>query len=84
MAMLSTTEDEINIIAGDGLGLESTALPVLVITVAIMSGFWHGQNSGLILRLMELQGGLYGTCIDTIGMFNTATYYLTIKIYLSQ
>ena len=61
MAMLSSTEDEINIMAGDGLGLESTSLPVLVITVAIMSGFWHGQNSGLILRLMELQGGIYGT-----------------------
>ena len=84
MAMLIPTEHETNIIPEVSLGLESTTLPILVITVAIMSTFWHGETSGLILRLMELQGGLYGTNIATIGMLNTAAYCLTIKIYLTQ
>ncbi|KAJ0575003.1 putative inorganic diphosphatase [Helianthus annuus] len=48
LALSSSTGHGTNIIAGISLGLESTALPVLVISVSIVSAFWLGQTSGLV------------------------------------
>ncbi|URE02873.1 Inorganic H+ pyrophosphatase [Musa troglodytarum] len=48
LALSSATGHGTNIIAGVSLGLESTALPVLVISIAIISAFWLGQTSGLV------------------------------------
>lgn len=35
-----------NIIAGVGLGLESTAAPTLVLSVALIASYWLGNTSG--------------------------------------
>ena len=43
IAEASTTGHGTNIIAGVGLGLESTCAPVLVISVAVCSTYWLGQ-----------------------------------------
>ncbi|CAL9092950.1 unnamed protein product [Musa textilis] len=48
LALSSATGHGTNIIAGVSLGLESSALPVLVISIAIISAFWLGQTSGLV------------------------------------
>ncbi len=35
-----------NVIAGIGLGLESTALPTLVLSAALIASYWLGNTSG--------------------------------------
>ncbi|CAI0442084.1 unnamed protein product [Linum tenue] len=67
LALASSTGHGTNIIAGVSLGLESTALPVLVISVAIVSAFWLG--------------GLFGTAVATMGMLSTAGYVLTMDMF---
>ncbi|CAN1299026.1 Pyrophosphate-energized membrane proton pump 3 [Linum perenne] len=67
LALASSTGHGTNIIAGVSLGLESTALPVLVISVSIVSAFWLG--------------GLFGTAVATMGMLSTAGYVLTMDMF---
>ncbi|CAI0410029.1 unnamed protein product [Linum tenue] len=67
LALASSTGHGTNIIAGVSLGLESTALPVLIISVAIVSAFWLG--------------GLFGTAVATMGMLSTAGYVLTMDMF---
>ncbi|GJY92284.1 pyrophosphate-energized membrane proton pump 2 isoform X1 [Tanacetum coccineum] len=70
-----------NIIAGISLGLESTALPVIVISIAIVSAFWLGQTSGLVDEAGNPTGGLFGTAVATMGMLSTAAYVLTMDMF---
>lgn len=81
LAMASSTGHGTNIIAGVSLGLESTALPVLVISVAIISAFWLGQTSGLVDESGNPTGGLFGTAVATMGMLSTAAYVLTMDMF---
>ena len=61
-----------NVIAGMGLGLESTGLPVLAISAAIVASFWLGRTSGLVDDGGEPVGGLMGTAVATMGMLSSA------------
>ncbi|CAI0442082.1 unnamed protein product [Linum tenue] len=81
LALASSTGHGTNIIAGVSLGLESTALPVLVISVAIVSAFWLGQTSGLVDESGNPIGGLFGTAVATMGMLSTAGYVLTMDMF---
>ncbi|XP_062191123.1 pyrophosphate-energized membrane proton pump 3-like isoform X1 [Phragmites australis] len=81
LALSSSTGHGTNIIAGVSLGLESTALPVLVISVAIISAFWLGQTSGLVDESGNPTGGLFGTAVATMGMLSTAGYVLTMDMF---
>ncbi|XP_010696125.2 pyrophosphate-energized membrane proton pump 3 isoform X1 [Beta vulgaris subsp. vulgaris] len=81
LALASSTGHGTNIIAGVSLGLESTALPVLVISVAIISSFWLGQTSGLLDEAGNPTGGLFGTAVATMGMLSTAAYVLTMDMF---
>ncbi|XP_058113509.1 pyrophosphate-energized membrane proton pump 3 [Magnolia sinica] len=81
LALASTTGHGTNIIAGISLGLESTALPVLVISVAIVSSFWLGQTSGLVDVTGSPTGGLFGTAVATMGMLSSAAYVLTMDMF---
>ncbi|KAM7471962.1 hypothetical protein LguiA_010145 [Lonicera macranthoides] len=81
LALASSTGHGTNIIAGISLGLESTALPVLVISVAIVSSFWLGQTSGLVDESGNPTGGLFGTAVATMGMLSTAAYVLTMDMF---
>lgn len=81
LALSSTTGHGTNIIAGISLGLESTALPVLVISVAVISAFWLGQTSGLVDEAGSPTGGLFGTAVATMGMLSTAAYVLTMDMF---
>ena len=46
IAEASTTGHATNVIAGISIGLESTALPVLVMSAALISSYWLGNSSG--------------------------------------
>ncbi|KOM27206.1 hypothetical protein LR48_Vigan406s001600, partial [Vigna angularis] len=81
LALSSSTGHGTNIIAGVSLGLESTALPVLVISVSIISAFWLGQTSGLVDESGTPTGGLFGTAVATMGMLSTAAYILTMDMF---
>lgn len=81
LALASSTGHGTNIIAGVSLGLESTALPVLVISVAIIFSFWLGHNSGLLDEAGNPTGGLFGTAVATMGMLSTAAYVLTMDMF---
>ncbi len=75
IANASTTGHATNIIAGISVGLESTALPTLVISAAIISAYKLGQSSGL-------EGsGLFGTAVATMGMLATAAFILAMDTF---
>jgi len=75
IAEASQTGPATNIIAGIAVGMECTALPVLVIAVAIISSYYLGQNSGLE------NAGLFGTAVATMGMLGTAAYILAMDTF---
>ncbi|KAK1289485.1 Pyrophosphate-energized membrane proton pump 3 [Acorus calamus] len=81
LALSSATGHGTNIIAGVSLGLESTALPVLVISVSIISTYWLGHTSGLVDSSGAPTGGLFGTAVATMGMLSTAAYVLTMDMF---
>ncbi len=75
IAEASKTGPATNIIAGFSVALESTALPVLVISLALFSSYYFGIKSGVE------HGGLYGTAIATMGMLSTAAYILAMDTF---
>ena len=72
IAKASQTGHGTNIITGFAVGMESTAMPVIVLSAALLTAFWLGKSSGIE------HGGLYGTAIATMGMLGTAAYILAM------
>lgn len=68
-----------NIITGLSVGLESTGLPVIVISIAIISAYYLGEASGLADQQGKLVAGLYATAIATMGMFASGVYVLSMS-----
>jgi len=75
IAESSKTGGATNIISGFAIGLESTALPVIVISAALLAAYWIGNHTGLA------DGGLYGTAIATMGMLAPAAYVLAMDTF---
>lgn len=73
IAESSKTGSATNIITGFAMALESTALPVIVIVIAILASYHFGQlfaaeNAEISAHL----GGVYGTAVATMGMLAMA------------
>lgn len=81
VADASTTGHATNIIAGIGLGMEATAMPVIVMSMAMIGSYWLGNASGLVDEENKPCGGLFGTAVATMGMLSTAAYVLTMDIF---
>ncbi len=75
IAVASQTGPATNIIAGFAVALECTALPVMVISAAILSSYHIGLSSGLP------NAGLFGTAVATMGMLGTAAYILAMDTF---
>jgi len=75
IAKASTTGHATNIIRGFAIGLECTALPVIILSVALILSFILGVKSGLT------SGGIYGTAMATLGMLATAAYILAMDTF---
>ncbi|HTN73563.1 MAG TPA: sodium-translocating pyrophosphatase [Methylomirabilota bacterium] len=75
IAEASQTGPATNIIAGVAVGLECTALPVLVISIAIIASYYLGSMSGVA------HAGLFGTAVATMGMLGTAAYILAMDTF---
>ncbi len=71
----SQTGPATNIIAGISVGLECTAIPVVVISTAIIGSYYLGRLSGIP------HGGLFGTAVATMGMLGTAAYILAMDTF---
>ena len=71
----SQTGPATNIIAGIGVGLECTAIPVIVISIAIIASYYLGSLSGIP------HAGLFGTAVATMGMLGTAAYILAMDTF---
>ena len=77
IAESSETGPATNVIAGVAVGLESTAVPVLVISAAILASYHLGASA-----LGEAgMGGLFGTAVATMGMLGTAAYILAMDTF---
>lgn len=68
-----------NIITGLSVGLESTGLPVITISVAIITSFYFGEATGLVDSKGNSIGGLYATAIATMGMFSSGVFVLSMS-----
>jgi K(+)-stimulated pyrophosphate-energized sodium pump len=66
-----------NIITGVSIGMESTALPVIFISMAIYVSY----NLGNAALGGIANAGLYGTAIATMGMLSTCTYILAMDAF---
>jgi K(+)-stimulated pyrophosphate-energized sodium pump len=80
IASACTTGPATTIITGFAVGLECVALPVIVISAAILASYYLGTNAGLA-GIPEQAAGLYGTAVATMGMLSTAAYILAMDTF---
>jgi K(+)-stimulated pyrophosphate-energized sodium pump len=79
IAKASLTGPATNIIAGLAVGMESTALPVIAISCAILGSFYCGKFA---LPMVDgTSAGLFGTAIATMGMLSTCAYILAMDTF---
>ncbi|HYT00519.1 MAG TPA: sodium-translocating pyrophosphatase [Thermoplasmata archaeon] len=75
IAKASETGPATNIISGFAVGLEATAIPAVVVSIAILVSYALGEATGIP------RGGVYGTAIATMGMLATAAYILAMDTF---
>jgi K(+)-stimulated pyrophosphate-energized sodium pump len=74
IAEASQTGPATNIITGFAVGLECTLMPVIAISIAILSSYKLGAWA-------LPDGGLFGTAVATMGMLGTAAYILAMDTF---
>ncbi|HII99839.1 MAG TPA: sodium-translocating pyrophosphatase [Methanoregula sp.] len=75
IADASETGAATNIITGFSVGLETTAVPAVLIGVSLLLSYWFGEMTAIP------SGGLYGTAVATIGMLMVCAYVLTMDTF---
>ena len=85
IAESSTTGQATNIITGLSIALESTALPVIAIIVALLGAFGLGEMAAPDVAGMtdtdRLIYGFYGTAVATLGMLATCAFILATDTF---
>jgi K(+)-stimulated pyrophosphate-energized sodium pump len=84
IAKASLTGPATNIIAGLSVGLETPALPVIVIGAALLLSYWFGLKAfegTTLVGISDYAKGIYGTAIATMGMLSTAAYILAMDTF---
>ncbi|MFH1068432.1 MAG: sodium-translocating pyrophosphatase [Candidatus Glassbacteria bacterium] len=79
IAEASKTGPATNIIAGVGVGLECTAMPALVMGIALLCSFYLGKSA--FPEDSGVHGGLFGTAVATMGMLATAAFILAMDTF---
>jgi K(+)-stimulated pyrophosphate-energized sodium pump len=82
IADASDTGPATNIITGIAVGMETPALPVLVIGAALLLSYYFGVR-GLegFADVSNYAKGIYGTAIATMGMLSSAAYILAMDTF---
>ena len=84
IAEASLTGPATNIISGLAVGMETPALPVIVISAALLLSYYCGVKAlaGVDIRgISDYSKGIYGTAIATMGMLATAAYILAMDTF---
>jgi H(+)-translocating pyrophosphatase len=88
IARASTTGPATNIISGVAVGFECTALPVLVMSGALLVSYYLGRTAFPTVLdpltgeyIQVINGGLFGTAVATMGMLATAAYILAMDTF---
>jgi K(+)-stimulated pyrophosphate-energized sodium pump len=72
IANASITGSATNVITGFSVSLESTALPVVVISVTLLFAYYFGTLFAHEIGIDSHLGGIYGTAVATMGMLSIA------------
>jgi K(+)-stimulated pyrophosphate-energized sodium pump len=82
IALASTTGPATNIISGLAVGMETPAIPVIVIGCALLFSYYFGVR-GLadVTTISDYSKGIYGTAIATMGMLSSAAYILAMDTF---
>jgi K(+)-stimulated pyrophosphate-energized sodium pump len=82
IAQASTTGPATNIIQGLAVGMETPALPAIVIGAALLLSYYFG-TLGLedVTTVSNYAKGIYGTAIATMGMLSSAAYILAMDTF---
>lgn len=80
IAKASTTGHGTNIITGVAVGMKSTVVPTLMVSVAVISAYHLGASSG-IGGPANRHAGLFGTAVATMGMLSSAVFVLAMNNY---
>ena len=78
----SLTGPATNIISGLAVGMETPAMPVVVISAALLLSYYFGvQGLSGIDSVSNFAKGIYGTAIATMGMLSCAAYILAMDTF---
>src|SRR5579875_1500043 len=78
----SLTGPATNIISGLAVGMETPALPVIVISAALLLSYYFGvQALSDVSGVSNYAKGIYGTAIATMGMLSCAAYILAMDTF---
>ena len=77
IAKASQTGSATNIITGLAVGLETTALPIVSLVIALVASYyfgtqfavsWNADPANIASQIVPFIGGIYGTTLATMGM----------------
>jgi K(+)-stimulated pyrophosphate-energized sodium pump len=80
IAEASKTGPATNIISGISVGFETTGLPAIAISIALLSSYWLGENVDAFAEA-SIAAGIFGTAVATMGMLMTAAYILAMDTF---
>ncbi len=81
IAEASLTGPATNIITGLAVGMETPAMPVLVISAALLLSYYFGVRGLADAAVSNYAKGIYGTAIATMGMLSSSAYILAMDTF---
>src|SRR5260221_10161088 len=84
LARASLTGPATNIISGFAVGLESTGVTAIIISVALGLSYYFGTQAASLtpaLATGNVNPGLFGTAVATMGMLTTVAYILSMDTF---
>jgi K(+)-stimulated pyrophosphate-energized sodium pump len=81
IAEASLTGPATNIISGLAVGMETPAMPVIVISAALLLAYYFGVRGLADVDIANYAKGIYGTAIATMGMLSSAAYILAMDTF---
>ena len=84
LARASRTGPATNIISGVAVGFESTGITAIIIAVALGLSYYFGSQAAALtpaLATGNVNPGLFGTAVATMGMLTTVAYILSMDTF---